>query len=84
MQPRKRKLLVVIPESETQKDIVKTLTNHIFAIQINDISMITHNMEVASLTQSKLITIDQIYIATENESDYQNLHPMVFPSSKKR
>ena len=84
MQPRKRKLLVVIPESETQKDIVKTLTNHIFAIQINDISMITHNMKVASLTQSKLITIDQIYIATENESDYQNLHPMVFPSSKKR
>ena len=87
--PAKNELLAAICKSPTQKDIesCQDIENHILAIQTNAIAMITHNVEVASLTESKLITIDQIRIAAENDTDYQNLLTTVsngFPSSKKR
>ena len=80
-------LQAIIRQEPTQDDVraYNELEDHVLAIQSNALNIVTHNIDIASLNESKLITIDQIQIAAENDPTYQDLLKTVskgFPKSK--
>ena len=56
--PAVNELLAAIRQIPTQEDVdtCQDIEDHVLAIQANAVEMITHNLEIASLTESKLIT----------------------------
>ena len=74
-----------IPPAADDIAHTNTVEHDILAIHENVIQMLTNNIEIAAIRDSQLITLEQIKMAAEGDSAYQNLNNIIttgFPTSR--
>lgn len=64
---------------------MRDIEDHILVINQNTITMLNHNIDIALLKDNQLLTLEQIQIHAETDSDYQELLQLIhngFPSKR--
>lgn len=83
--PITRKRLTFTDLDTDDNSFVRDIEDHILVINQNTITMLNHNIDIALLKDSQLLTLEQIQIHAETDSDYQELLQLIhngFPSKR--